>query len=91
MKHIKDGVGRANHRRVREPPENLVVYHADGGGSGESLALEGVVVVWQQACHGPYRCDNRTALKKSTTSSSASPFAFSITSLRSSPRTAKPW
>ena len=49
--NIKDGVGRANHRRVREPPENLVVKHADG--SGESLVVDGVVVigVWQESVY----------------------------------------
>ena len=30
---------------MREPPANLVMKHADGGGSGESLVVGGVAVV----------------------------------------------
>ena len=45
VKHVEDGVGGANRHRVREPPANLVMKHADGGGSGESLVVGGVAVV----------------------------------------------
>ena len=30
---------------MQEPPDNLVMEHADGGGSGESLVVESVVAV----------------------------------------------